>query len=203
MDMDGLTLLEKIRGRNPTLGKIKEWARKNWTGLQGEGPVINSLVNGWFSFRFRCREDVDLIGNSVWTYGKTPFQLKQWTPLFYAETEQLDTILVWVRLPGLPLEFWNPTYLSEIEDELGTFIEADLSFQQTKIKKVVRILVSLNIRTSLPEAFNFLWKNKQKRQLLDYEGLPFQCQKCHETRHLARNYPNFVPSTTRRRKWVR
>ena len=53
------------------------------------------------------------------------------------------------------------------------------------------------------EAFNFVWKNKQKRQLLDYEGLPFRCHKCHETRHLARNCPNFVPSTTGRRKWVR
>ena len=61
----------------------------------------------------------------------------------------------------------------------------------------------MNIRTSLPEAFNFVWQNKQKRQLLDYEGLPFRCHKCHETRHLERNCPNFVPSTTRRRKWVR
>ena len=79
------------------------------------------------------------------------------------ETEQLDTIPVWVHLPGLPLEFWNPTWLREIGNELGTFIEADLSFQQMKIKKVAKILVSLNIRTSLPEAFNFVWQNKQKR----------------------------------------
>ena len=46
LEMDGLALVRKIRGRNPTLGKMKEWARKNWTGLQGEGPVINSLAKG-------------------------------------------------------------------------------------------------------------------------------------------------------------
>ena len=73
MEMDGLTLIGKIRGRNPTLGKMKELDRKNWTGLQGEGPLINSLEKGWFSFRFRCREDADLIHNRVWTYGKTLF----------------------------------------------------------------------------------------------------------------------------------
>ena len=128
MEMDGLTLLRKIKGRNPTLGKMKEWARKNWTGLEGESPVINSLTNGWFSFLFRCREDVDQVRSRVWTYGKTLFQLKQWTPLFKAETEQLDTIPVWVFLLGLPLEFWNPAWLNEIENELGTFIEEDLSF---------------------------------------------------------------------------
>ena len=76
MEMDGLTLLEKIRGRNPTLGKMKEWARKNWTGIQGEGPFINLLAKGWFSFQFRCREDANLIRSRVWTYGKTQFQLK-------------------------------------------------------------------------------------------------------------------------------
>ena len=87
MEMDGLTLIGKIRGRNPTLGKMKEWTRTNWTGLQGEGPVITLLAKGWFGFRFICREDEDLIQSRVWTYGKTPFQLKQWTPLFDAEIE--------------------------------------------------------------------------------------------------------------------
>ena len=166
MEMDGLTLIGKIIGRNPTLGKMKEWAGKNWTGLQGEGSVINSLANGWFSFLFKCREDADQICSRVWTYGKTSFQLNQWTALFDAETEKLDTIPVWVRLLGLPLEFWNPAWLSEIENELGTFIEADLSFQQMDIKKVARILVSLNIRTSIPEAFNFIWQNKKKKTVL-------------------------------------
>ena len=127
-EMDGLTLIRKITRRNPTLGQMKKWTRKNWTGLQGEGLVINSLANGWFIFLFRCREDADQICSRVWTYGKTSFQLKQWTTLFDAKIEQLDTILIWVYLPGLPLELWNLAYLSEIGNELGIFIEADLSF---------------------------------------------------------------------------
>ena len=61
----------------------------------------------------------------------------------------------------------------------------------------------MNIRTILREHFNLIWQSKTKKQLLDYEGLPFRCHKCHEIRHLARNYPNFVPSTTRIRKQVR
>ena len=81
LEMDGLTLLRKITitGRNPNLAKMKEWARKNWTGVQSEGlvinslPIINSLAKGWFSFQFRCKEDADLIHSRVWTYGKTPF----------------------------------------------------------------------------------------------------------------------------------
>ena len=73
LDMDGLALVEKIRGRNPTLRKMKEWARTNLIGLQGESLVITPLAKGWFGFQFRCREDADLIHNRVWTYGKTLF----------------------------------------------------------------------------------------------------------------------------------
>ena len=72
-EMDGLTLIRKITGRNPTLGKMKEWARKKWTGIQGEGLVINSLENGWFSFLVRFRDDADQIRSRVWPYGKTLF----------------------------------------------------------------------------------------------------------------------------------
>ena len=76
-EMNGLALVGKIRGRNPTLGKMKEWVRKNWTGLQGEGPVMTLLGKGCFGFRFRCIENENLIRSRVWTYGKTLFQLKQ------------------------------------------------------------------------------------------------------------------------------
>ena len=44
LEMDSLAIVGKIRGRNPTLGKMKEWAKRNWTGLQGGGPVINALA---------------------------------------------------------------------------------------------------------------------------------------------------------------
>ena len=44
LEMDRLALVEKIIGRNPTLGKMKEWVRTNWTGLQGEGLDITPLA---------------------------------------------------------------------------------------------------------------------------------------------------------------
>ena len=46
LEMDGLSLVGKIKGRNPTLGKMKEWVRTNWTGIQGEGLVTTPLAKG-------------------------------------------------------------------------------------------------------------------------------------------------------------
>lgn len=194
----GLALVGKIRGKNSTLGKMKEWARINWKGILGEGFSIYQLAKGWFVFQFTCREDADLIHSRVWTYGKTFFKPQKWTSLFDTETDELDTTPIWVRLPGLPLEFWNPRSLRDIGNRLGTFIKPDLSFLQTDIRKVARIQILFEDTASLPKTLNFILKNKHKRQLLHYEGL--LCHECYETNHSARNCPNFVPSTTTRRK---
>ena len=72
-EMDGLALVGKIRGRNPTQGKMEDWVRHNWTGMQGGSPDITPLAKGWFGYWFNCREDADHILRKVWTYGKTPF----------------------------------------------------------------------------------------------------------------------------------
>ena len=47
-------------------------------------------------------------------------------------------------------------------------------------------LVSLNIRTSLREELNFIWGQVDRRKKLDYEGMPFQCHKCHQYGHMAK-----------------
>ena len=92
--------------------------------------------------------------------------------------------------------------MSDIRKVLGTFIEADLSFLQTKLRKVARILVSLNIRTNLRDHINLNWGPKIRKQLLDYEGIPFRCHKFHETRHFPKNFLWFLSSTTSRKKWT-
>ena len=43
LELDRLALVGKIRGRNPTLGKMEEWVRGNWRGFEGEGLDITPL----------------------------------------------------------------------------------------------------------------------------------------------------------------
>jgi hypothetical protein len=65
--------------------------------------------------------------------------------------------LVWVRLPALPLQFWTLDYFKAIGNFLGEFLEADLSFEETKQRKVARILVNLNVREGLGEEIDLSW----------------------------------------------
>ena len=142
---------------------MDEWVHKNWVGFQGKEPEITPLAKGWFDFHFEYKEDVDYVLGKIWNYGTTPFHLKRWKPLFDMDTERLDMIPVWVRLPGLPWEFWNPASLDDIGRALGSFIEENLSCQKTRVWKVARILVALNIRTNIRDHINLIYETKTRK----------------------------------------
>jgi len=60
---------------------------------------------------------------------------------------------------------------------LGDFLEADLSFEETKQRKFTSILVNLNIREGLEEEIDLSWGSFTHTQLMDYENAPFRCRR--------------------------
>jgi hypothetical protein len=80
-------------------------------------------------------------------------------------------------LSALPLQFWSLDYFKAIGNFLGDFLEADLSFEKTKQRKIARILVNLNVREGLGEEIDLTWEGYTHTQLLDYENIPFRCRR--------------------------
>ena len=101
--------------------------------------------------------------------------LKPWHPLFDASRERVNSVPLWVRLPGLPLHYWTEEHLRGIGNTIGDFLEADLSFFKTNHRRVARILVMINIRDGLAESLNLRWGRFDIKQILDYENVPFRC----------------------------
>ena len=64
---------------------------------------------------------------------------------------------LWVRLLGLPLHYCTEEHFINIGNILWSFLEADLSFKEMKMKRVARILVSINIREGLVEDMLLSW----------------------------------------------
>jgi hypothetical protein len=95
--------------------------------------------------------------------------------------------LVWVCLPALPLHFWSLEHFKAIGNFLGDFLEADMTFEETKQRKVARILVNLNVREGLGEEVDLRWGSYTHTQSLDYENVPFRCRRCHQYGHLVMN----------------
>ena len=99
---------------------------------------------------------------------------------------------IWVRLPDLPRQYWFKENFTCIGNILRSFLEADMSFKVTKLRRVARILVNINVREGLYEEIHLSWGYTFFKQRLDYENIPFRCRHCHEHGHFSRNCPQNV-----------
>lgn len=80
-----------------------------------------------------------------------PMNLKIWTLLFDARREKIEYESIWVRILGLPMQFWSMERFRAIGNYLGHFINVDMSFKVLGLMKVTQILVNLDVRASILE----------------------------------------------------
>jgi len=185
LEMSKMTLVGKAMGRRFVIKTVIAWVVSNWQSHLGYAPEVVTLKGGWFGFNFKADDHAKWVLNRNWNICSAPFLLKPWHPLFDASCERVDLVPLWVRLPGLPLQYWKEFHLREIGNLVGTFLEADMSFLETQQRQVARILVNVNIRDGLAEDMKLIWGPFVIKQILDYENVPFRCRRCHAYGHPA------------------
>lgn len=62
-------------------------------------------------------------------------------PVFDPEREQIGAGPLWVRLPGLPLQYWCEEAFIRIGNALGTYLDHDRTLVESRDRTVARILV--------------------------------------------------------------
>ena len=75
----------------------KKWKVKDSVG-------VSTIPSNLFCFKFKVEEDVNVVLLETWYYDKHCLALTKWHMGFDASLELKKLALVWVRLPGLPLE---------------------------------------------------------------------------------------------------
>jgi len=96
---------------------------------------------------------------------------------------------IWVHLPALPLQFRWEEIFKVIGDDLGVYLDHNRTYQDTGCMAMAHILVHLDTREGLVESYLLLMGDITHRQILDYEGIPFCCWKCHEVGHFYKYCP--------------
>ena len=118
---------------------------------------MEGLARGWYAFNFHLEDHLLWVLQHNWSFEQALVLLKRWHLHFDASIERVDLVPTWVRLPRLPLPFWYEEHFVHIGNLLGTFLEAYYSFKATKLKRVARIMVNINIRKGLPGAVQMDW----------------------------------------------
>lgn len=153
------TLVGRARGKKFSSGFLQAWGEQHFESDRTIGFEASCLAKGWFMFRFENREAAEWVLERNWIIENIPVLLKKWNPLFDAIHEKTNVYPVWVREPSLPSFLWVESVFKVIGNRLGTFLEANMSFLETRNKAMARILVSLNPRRGLAQKINLQYKD--------------------------------------------
>eukprot|EP01018_Ginkgo_biloba_P032904 Gb_28853 [translate_table: standard] len=199
VDRVELTLVGRFPGCRMGDKGVKDWMQGCWVGVLGYVSTSAILSRGWLAFFLRSVVDVELLLGGSWKWDSTPLWLNHWSPFFDARKERMDLVLVWVKLPSLPLEFWSLEVFKAIGNVLGHFVEVDMFFITSGLVVITRILVRMDLREGLAESLELKKGLHSLTQPLDYSGVPFRCNRCQKYGHLVVE----CPLPFQRKVWVR
>lgn len=77
--------------------------------------------------------------------------MKYWEERYNPENEKMLAAPIWVRLFGLPVEFWDPEILEGIGNTIGDFVKIAEATKRGKYTSYARLCVYMNIAEPLPE----------------------------------------------------
>ena len=122
-------------------------------------------------------------------YFSASLYLIPWKERFNLKTEDLIVASVWIRLVGLPREYWDMEVLRDIGNSIGEFVKVAKQTRLQWYTTFARICVYMDLSKDLPEAISLNWDDGEWIQQINYEQLPFRSRIFHEYGHFGRNFP--------------
>jgi hypothetical protein len=186
--MKNHALICKFIGVWPSEKELMKWIQIKW---QPKGHIDLKLgAKGFFTVIFSNLQDKERIfEGGPYFYSHAGLFLRQWEECYNPEQEQFLAAPVWVRLFGLPMDFWDPEILEGIGNSLGSFVKIVEATTRGRYTSFARICVYMNISEPLPDMIELEYAGKIWQQMLDYEHVPFRCRRCHEYGHLYKSCP--------------
>lgn len=129
----------------------------------------------FFLVRFLNEEDYHaaLLGGPR-MIGDHYLSVREWQPNFHPEEASIDKIIAWVRIPGLPIEYYHSIFYNKLGNRLGKLIGVDELTENATREKFARLGVELDLLKPLISIFKII----SKYWHIEYEGLHLVCFNC-------------------------
>lgn len=153
---------------------IREFRR---LGVAGEVSAV-TLAHRCYIFRFAEPSEKELVLGRPLVVNGQPISTAQWSSQFIPAPDSLSTALLWVRLPNLPIEFWNDDVLSSILAPAGQFLFSDSSTKDKQRGGFARACVRINLDQPLRPGVRARGCHSPFWQQFAYEHLDGICTRC-------------------------
>ncbi|CAN1153892.1 hypothetical protein LINPERHAP2_LOCUS19690 [Linum perenne] len=145
--------------------------------LWGKKGVVRISDVGWgfFVVKFDSVEDYErAMFGGPWMVGDHYVVIQTWRPYFRLEDSTLSTLRVWVRLPGLPFEYFDYNILQRIGDRIGKTVRIDHTTLEGTRGNFARICVEVDLSKPLLSKYRL----RRRVRRVEYEGLHTICFGC-------------------------
>ncbi|GJZ53862.1 zinc finger, CCHC-type containing protein [Tanacetum coccineum] len=176
-------------GKRVAYPVVANYVRNTW-GKYGLVRSMFSSSTDLFSFRFSFMKGLNaMLENGPWFIQNHPLILKKWHPDENLLKEDVSTILVWVKLHGVPVTAFSEDGLSAIATKLGTPLmldsyTSDMCIQSWGRSSYARVMIELradvelkdNIIVAMPKIIREGHYICNVR--VEYEWKPPRCETC-------------------------
>uniref|UniRef100_A0A5B7BES6 DUF4283 domain-containing protein n=1 Tax=Davidia involucrata TaxID=16924 RepID=A0A5B7BES6_DAVIN len=184
------SLVGYVMGGKPSFKMMLNFIRNRWKNL---GNIrLHLLKSGMFLFEFDQEDNKQhVLDSGPWSFDNKPLLLKPWDPHLNLEKEGVESIPIWIRLPGLKFDMWSIDVLSKIVSKVGIPLFSDKLTASTGRISYARICVEVVINSTFPEEVTIEdVDGSVYLQKIEYEWLPLKCEECHVFGHSTTNCSN-------------
>lgn len=167
------TLILKVLGRRVGYKFLERRVNQLWNpkGL----VTLANLGNDYYLARFSNDEDYDkALLEGPWMVADHYLIVQQWIPNFDPDHVSIRKVVVWARIPHLPIEYYDKTLLKRIGNRLGRTVKVDVATEEASRAKYARFSVEIDLARPLISKFRMrrrIWR-------VEYEGIHLVCFNC-------------------------
>lgn len=100
--------------------------------------------------------------------------VRPWQPNFDPNQSSPESLLVWVRIPCLPIEYFDSNFLMRLGARIGRPIKVDNAVSVVSRGLYARVCVDVNLQK--PIVSKFMLRRRVRK--IEYEGIHLVCFGC-------------------------
>ena len=185
-------LIVKVYGRTVGFNYLTFKINALWKPLAKLDCV--NLGKDFFLIRFSSSDDYDkVLKGGPWFVGEHFLAIKPWEPYFKASEAKLSSVAMWVRLPELPIEFYDAAVLREIGNAIGPVLRIDSYTASESRGSYARLCVQVDLDKPLITSVRV----GRLVQRITYEGVSTLCFSCGRLGHKRDSCPYYIKPAVR------
>ncbi|CAJ2655371.1 unnamed protein product [Trifolium pratense] len=186
------TLIVTLMGKRANFKILENYIQKQWT-KNGKVKLVD-MEDGYFLVYFSTEADyIHALYEGPWMLADHYLLVQRWRKMFLQSAATMKKVAVWIRIPRLPLELYNDTFLTRIGNALGTMLKVDRLTSIHSRGKFARICVEINLEQPLVTHI-FI---RGYKFFLQYEGLHSICFRCGRYGHKKDQCCEFLGETAK------